>query len=180
MALSGIAATMATLLADRFLRSIHGVTVDLASGGEVTIRVARTGSPSEQERWAARCAALYGCRHPHLVELVDFGLIERHDRFEAYRLAAPPVSWARRDGETAGALRAAVAFLHRLGLSAGLLAWTRVVDGDGALQLVPDVDTGSLAVEGGQNPTIEREVESLGLMLKSCRGGQADTAAYVG
>jgi DNA-binding NtrC family response regulator/predicted negative regulator of RcsB-dependent stress response len=171
---------MPILLADRFYRADRGVTVDLASGEEVTVRLAPAGSPADQQRWATRCAALYGCWHPHLAGLVDFGTIGPRDRFEAYRLAAHAFRWARRDADSAGALQAVVAFLHSLGLSAGALAWNRVVDGRGELKLVPDAGTGRPVDEGSAGDTTPRELATLARMLKDCRDRERPRLAAVG
>ena len=123
---------------------------------------------------------MYGCRHPYLVELVDFGTIGRCDRFEAYRLAARWVPWTRRDAGSAHALRAVVSFLHSLGCSAGALSWTRVVDRDGELKLVPDIGTGRRAVEPRAEETRRRELDVLSQMLRPCHDRRPGTQTSVG
>ena len=63
------------ILGDRFPRNRNGLVFDLASCHEVVFSRSTTGAGAEQAAWLDRCAALASVRHPHLVELLDYGLI---------------------------------------------------------------------------------------------------------
>lgn len=76
---------MGHLLGDRFLILDDNVSIDLASGQRVTIRMSEPSARSEQQRWIERCSSLMTCDHPHHAQLVDYGLVGSGQRFEVYR-----------------------------------------------------------------------------------------------
>ena len=76
-------ASVMEILVDRFLRTRNGLVFDLASGSEVVFTRSTASAGREHSAWVDRCAALASIRHPHLVELVDYGLIGVAHRFEA-------------------------------------------------------------------------------------------------
>ncbi len=79
------------LVADRFLVSEHdGRALDLATGERVCLRITSAGGPTEQARWAERCAWLTRVVHPALASLVDYGSLGASTRFEAWEARA---SW---------------------------------------------------------------------------------------
>ena len=67
----------------------------------------------EHSAWVDRCAALGSIRHPHLVELVDYGLIGVAHRFEAWGMPGARCLWPARDAATQAALRSIVSFSAR-------------------------------------------------------------------
>jgi len=79
---------MGRLFADRFLILENNMAIDLAFGRAVTLCVSEQSVRSEQQRWVERCSSLMTLRHPHHVQLVDYGLVGTSRRFEAYRRAA--------------------------------------------------------------------------------------------
>jgi DNA-binding NtrC family response regulator len=132
------------LIADRFFQLANCI-IDLASGEEVWLQVERERSSTRA--WAERCAALYGRRHSHLVELVDYGPFGRSGRFEAFGTRGPLRHWP--SGCAArNALRSCSAFLMQEGLSPGRCDEARVIDVAGRPRLLPDEGTGSALDEG--------------------------------
>ena len=80
---------MIDLLADRFVVGGVGTTsgkawLDLASGGDVRVRIANAGDRREQLAWNDRCAEIARLRHPMFNVLVDFGALGSSRTFEAY------------------------------------------------------------------------------------------------
>jgi DNA-binding NtrC family response regulator/tetratricopeptide (TPR) repeat protein len=74
------------LIADRFI-SHNGRTIDLASGEPVRFRRLSPGEPAQQVVWSERCAALSRLVRPRGAPLVDYGLLNDGERFEAHRIA---------------------------------------------------------------------------------------------
>ena len=131
------------ILVDRFLRTRNGLVFDLASGSEIVFTRWAAGAGREHSAWVDRCAALAGIRHPHLVELVDYGLIGAAHRFEALGMPRARRPWPARDAATQAALRSVVSFLHERRMSAGRIGWARVVDLHGKPALEPNHRTGA-------------------------------------
>ena len=129
-----------TLLADRFLQLRDRRTLDLATGEEVWIRIEPDAPISGA--WTERCAALYVRRHPHVVELLDYGALGRASRFEAFRTHGPLCPWSSGDAEATRALEGAATFLTGQGLSAGTLDRLRVINVAGEPRLLADEATG--------------------------------------
>lgn len=73
-----------SLIGDRFLLDEQGRAVDLATGEQVVLRQCTAGGPSEQARWAERCAWLASIVHPALAPLLDYGVFGEATRFEAW------------------------------------------------------------------------------------------------
>jgi DNA-binding NtrC family response regulator/tetratricopeptide (TPR) repeat protein len=103
---------MPQVVADRFMRS-NTAWIDLGTGQITTLRIMPAGSQSEQFVWNTQCAALANLRHPLINPLIDYGFIDRHQRFEAYA-TRPPIRVSIRMAErlTAHGMR----FLHAHGL----------------------------------------------------------------
>ncbi len=136
------------LVADRFAVDDNGRAMDLATGGEVTLRIATTGGVAEQVRWAARCDALWRLQHRALAPLVDYGPIGESSRFEA---------WSSTGAWRGTATAAALAFdevrrlLGALGLSQGGTSTASVRTGvHGEVRLLPDPETGYPCEVDGQ------------------------------
>jgi transcriptional regulator with GAF, ATPase, and Fis domain len=129
------------LIADRFLRTASGC-IDLASGERVCLRRWRLRDPSTRHGWLERSASLWAIRHPHLVQVVDYGCLGAIAVFEVLRTPVSVGNRKMRDGGTAQAIRSAVEFLLGQGLSPGRLAWHRVVELEGRPMLLPDEGTG--------------------------------------
>src|SRR5215831_7389452 len=66
---------MMNLVADRFVETANGRVVDLATGETVVLTISSAGGPSDQLRWAARCAWFHQLHHPILAQLVDYGAL---------------------------------------------------------------------------------------------------------
>jgi DNA-binding NtrC family response regulator len=125
---------MMQLIADRFVVRADGHSIDLATGETVTLIVSAAGGPTDQRRWAARCAWFERLSHPSLAALIDYGLTGESRRFEAWRCV--PV----RDEPAfaAEAAAAAPAFLRACGLTAvdgGSRAWG--IDRGGHVVAIP-------------------------------------------
>lgn len=98
-----------SLVADRFLVRERKATIDLATGESVVLKISIAGGPSEQARWAARCARFAALRHQALAPLVDYGLIGEVRRFEAWSADGP---WQGAAKEGAHAASLAQSFLR--------------------------------------------------------------------
>ena len=129
------------VVADRFAKTA-GAWVDLALAEEVRLDLSEAPPRPGLVPWLERAAALFGVRHPHLAQVVDYGMVGHAQVFQALRLPAAVRPWKARDVLTARALWSAVNFLHRQGLSAGRLAWNRVVKVGHDPVLLPDAMTG--------------------------------------
>jgi DNA-binding NtrC family response regulator len=126
------------LVADRFVETEAGRVVDLATGESVALTISSAGGPTDEVRWAARCAWFQRLQHPVLAQLVDYGALGETRRFEAWRHAC------RHDVllEDARAMaHAASAFLRACGLTASdeLRPDRRAVS---SLGLIPREDEG--------------------------------------
>jgi DNA-binding NtrC family response regulator/tetratricopeptide (TPR) repeat protein len=101
------------MLADRFLPS-GASWIDLATGENVRVHIARAGSAREQMAWNTRCAALANLRHALLNPLIDYGTADRGRTFEAYAVRGA----VRAGGASAEVLLThAVAFLRAHGIA---------------------------------------------------------------
>jgi DNA-binding NtrC family response regulator/tetratricopeptide (TPR) repeat protein len=79
---------MPQVVADRFVRA-NDVWIDLGTGQVTTLRILPAGSQHEQFAWNTHCAVLANLRHPLINPLIDYGIIDRHRRFEAYAARSP-------------------------------------------------------------------------------------------
>ena len=82
------------LYANRFAVERNGRARDLATGQAVKLVESSAGGATEHVRWLARCDAIHALFHPRLAQLVDYGVIGEHRRFEAWTPGAP---WSRAD-----------------------------------------------------------------------------------
>ncbi len=80
-----LTARMLDIVADRFVR-VRDTWIDLGTGRLTTLRIVAAGTPNDQLLWNSFCAALANLRHPLINPLIDYGLIGRDRRFEAYAL----------------------------------------------------------------------------------------------
>ena len=159
------------ILVDRFLRTRNGLVFDLASGSEVVFTRSTAGAGREHSAWVDRCAALASIRHPHLVELVDYGLIGVAHRFEALGMPGARRLWPARDAATQAALRSIVSFLHERRMSAGQIGWDRVVDLHGKPALEPNDLTGAPWPHVGDGPDEDAGESSPERLPLDCGGG---------
>ncbi|HZR26348.1 MAG TPA: sigma 54-interacting transcriptional regulator [Vicinamibacterales bacterium] len=106
------------LVADRFVvQDEGGVVVDLASGLRVQLRIAPAGTPEEQLIWSAACDLFHRLHHRAIAPLLDYGLIGRDERFEAWQCGP---SWAGAESAALQARREVAEFLQQIGaLSSG-------------------------------------------------------------
>ncbi|MBI2834979.1 MAG: sigma 54-interacting transcriptional regulator [Acidobacteria bacterium] len=139
------------LVADRFARLRGGRIVDLATARMVTLRAAPAGAAADQLAWDARCAALMPLRHPYLQELLDYGFIGRHVRFEATAVDQA-LSRHARPGLAAQALASAATFLNAVGVTAGSCSPRRLVAVGKQLFLRLDASTGLPLPPGADDP----------------------------
>src|SRR5436190_18057919 len=77
------------LVADRFAIDVDGRTLDLATGGSVTLITGSAGGVSEQMRWRHRCDRLHALQHHAIAPLLDFGIVGESSRFQAWCCGAP-------------------------------------------------------------------------------------------
>jgi DNA-binding NtrC family response regulator/tetratricopeptide (TPR) repeat protein len=111
---------MATIFADRFLRFdrlARSRTVDLATGRCVTLRLSHIGTVADQQAWAGRSAQALGVSSART--LVDFGLVARDRRFEAFRAWQPRARGDAKAPSTSGQVLCAqvVEWLEEAGAS---------------------------------------------------------------
>ena len=163
------------ILVDRFLRTRNGLVFDLASGSEVVFTRSTAGAGKEYSAWVDRCAALASIRHPHLVELVDYGLIGVAHRFEALGMPGARHLWPARDAATQAALRSVVSFLHGRRMSVGRIGWERVVDLHGTPALEPNHRTGAPWPDVGDGSDEDAGESSPEGLTLDCGGGTCRT-----
>ena len=106
------------LLADRFVTLSSGQTVDLATGGEVCMRVWPDGGSAEGVRWAERCETLHRLHHVSIARLVDYGAVGPAGRFEAWGCGP---TWRGSPSAAEAVVAAASRFLAAEGLTRGVL-----------------------------------------------------------
>ncbi len=128
-----------TIVADRFVRDSGAKWIDLATGASVALRVWPVDSATAPQAHADRGAALVSLWHPHLLTPIDYGLLGRDWRFEAW----PPCRPCQMHGgrRAAQAIRSALSFLQAQGLALGRAGWGRVRESGGRVVLVPDRGT---------------------------------------
>jgi DNA-binding NtrC family response regulator/tetratricopeptide (TPR) repeat protein len=81
-------AGMTDLVADRFVPSGRH-WIDIATGERVSLRVEQAGTTDDQFAWSLHCETLANLRHDLVNPLIDFGMLDRERRFEAYRRCGP-------------------------------------------------------------------------------------------
>lgn len=139
-----------------------------ASGHEVVFSRSPTGAGAEQAAWFDRCAALASVRYPHLVELVDYGLIGATHCFEVLRMPCACSLWRARDPAAGVALRSVVSFLHGRRMSAGRIGWNRLVNLNGGPALEPDRHRGAPWPDEADGSSPEPERRSLTALILEC------------
>jgi len=73
------------LAADRFAVHDDGRAVDLATGTRVVLIVGEIQTAAEQLAWSVRCDLFQRLRHQAIAPLIDYGLLGRTERFEAWQ-----------------------------------------------------------------------------------------------
>jgi hypothetical protein len=127
------------LVADRFAVEDDGRCDRSATGARVTMTIGSAGGVTEQMRWAVRCDQLRTLHHQAIAPLLDFGTLGETSRFEAW-CCGPP--WPGAPEAAHAAYDAASRFLQAEGLSAPAAPGSARVGGNGAVLILPDVDTG--------------------------------------
>ena len=127
------------LIADRFAIDDRGHAIDLATGERVSVVVSTAGGPTEQARWAERCAWFARIAHPSLAQLVDYGALAETQRFEAW---AAQSHWPGAAAAAEQALTRASRFLVANGRSPGAGAVASTGCRAGRPVLVPDASAG--------------------------------------
>jgi DNA-binding NtrC family response regulator/tetratricopeptide (TPR) repeat protein len=98
------------------------------------------GDARDQTDWLDRLARLTSLWHPHLVPIVDFGLVGQNERFEALALTKPCPTRLRAD--VGCAIRSALWFLRAVRVSSGAPSRWRIRSLEGRPVLIPDEWTG--------------------------------------
>ncbi|HEX2444360.1 MAG TPA: sigma 54-interacting transcriptional regulator [Vicinamibacterales bacterium] len=112
--------------------------LDLATGRVVCVRRMPAGDARDQTDWLDRLARLTSLWHPHLVPIVDFGLVGQNERFEAFALTRPTTLRA----DVVCAIRSALWFLRAVGASSGAPSRWRIRSLESRPVLIPDEWTG--------------------------------------
>ncbi len=131
----------ATFLADRFL-TVDGVSTDVALDQRVWLEHTGFEGAAARTSWLERAATLQMLRHPALVSVVDYGLVDGVNGFVAFACDGSRACQHPRPHELKRVLTA-VEFLHRMNLSAGIPGRDRLVMRRGNLALLPDRPTGT-------------------------------------
>ena len=127
------------LIADRFAVDDRGHAIDLATGERVSVVVSTAGGPTEQARWAERCAWFAQIAHPSLAQLVDYGVLAETQRFEAW---AAQSHWPGAAAAAEQALARACRFLVANGRSPGAGAVASIGCRAERPVLLPDASAG--------------------------------------
>ena len=134
------------LIADRFVVDDRGFAIDLATTERVQLITSIVGGPSEQTRWAERCAWLSRAAHPSLSPLVDYGVIGETGRFEAWAVQS---GWHGAPGAAATARLHVARFLEGNGRSSVANNELQIGSRHGRPCIVPDAGAGFTVSEGG-------------------------------
>src|SRR5690242_4251517 len=94
---------------DRFVETIDGDIVDLATGERALLMIASAGGETEQRRWMIRCDLFQKLHHPAIAMLIDYELIGEGQRFEAWRCSEP---WRGSEAAAANVARITCSFLE--------------------------------------------------------------------
>jgi DNA-binding NtrC family response regulator len=137
---------MPEMIADRFLIGSDRRAVDLASGDEAMLMSSTAGGATDEKRWAMRCDWFFRLRHPAIAELVDYGALGEHQRFEAWRCGR---EWDGSPEEARRVLDVARSFLAANGLSTEELTERAIRTRDGTAVVVPSAASGA-EVEPGR------------------------------
>jgi hypothetical protein len=164
---------MIDLFADRFVITGDGLTIDLASGDAVTLITAIAGGPTDEKRWASRCDWFFSARHRALAELVDFGPVGEHRRFEAWR-CGPPWRGSREQRERV--LDLARAFLKANQLTSGG-ADASVRSNQSEAVVLPDHAAGYPEAASGAMPPAELSAFGVRIIDRDATRGIADLLA---
>ena len=133
------------LIADRFAVDDRGFAIDLATTERVQLITSVVGGPSEQTRWAERCAWLSRAAHPSLSPLVDYGVIGETQRFEAWAVQS---GWHGAPSAAATARMHVVRFLEGNGRSPVANNELQIGSRHGRPCIVPDAVAGLPVSEG--------------------------------
>jgi DNA-binding NtrC family response regulator len=156
------------LVADRFVVVRERTVVDLASGEHAWLTTSTSGTAADTLRWTNRCDWLFGIRHRALAELLDYGALDRANRFEAWRCGGV---WSDAHGE-GERLRATVSsFLRANGRSADLADSTMHVGPGRQPLVVPG------SQDGCEEPSHQSDLGRPDLQLMECGHALAERRA---
>ncbi|MEQ1911893.1 MAG: hypothetical protein ABMA15_23945, partial [Vicinamibacterales bacterium] len=133
------------LIADRFVVDDRGFAIDLATTERVQLITSIVGGPSEQTRWAERCAWFSRAAHPSLSPLVDYGVIGETQRFEAWAVQS---GWHGAPSAAAAARMHVARFLDGSGRSPVASNELQIGSRHGRPSIVPDAGAGFAVPEG--------------------------------
>jgi DNA-binding NtrC family response regulator/tetratricopeptide (TPR) repeat protein len=178
------------LVADRFVVHDDERVVDLATATRVVLATAGSGNPSDQVRWTLRCDMWQRLHQRAIAPLLDYGLVGRSQRFEAWQCG--PI-WTGAADEATRIHDIAVRFLRSAGLTPGSESTSRVRSRNGGPVLLPDADAGypdalPPAAAGGDAAleirgliTIQRPAAAaIAEMFRPARGSRPHVAALWG
>jgi DNA-binding NtrC family response regulator len=174
------------LVADRFVTHDDGEAIDLATGLRVQLLVSPAVSVEAQLAWSAACDWFQRLHHPAVAPLVDYGLLGRDRRFEAWQCGP---SWKGADAIALATRRCVGEFLQATGLlsaEATLPVHVRraapvVIPPCSALRPNGTTDGSSLPLANRGMATIQRPaVPALSEMFREFTGSRPHAAALWG
>jgi two-component system NtrC family response regulator len=140
------------LLADRFAVVGTDCAVDLATGEAAALMVSTAGGPSDQMRWAERCEYFMSLRHRRIAQLLDYGCLGEHHRFEAWRCGR---AWSGSRHAARAASQIAARFFEASGRTA--CATSDLREHHGQPVVLPNADAGYAHESASQQPSIPLE-----------------------
>ena len=128
------------LVADRFAMHDDERVVDLATGMRVVLKMTRVVAGAAQLQWTARCDLFQRLHHRAIAPLLDYGLVGRFVRFEAWQCGP---AWSGAVEAAARARTNAADCLRAAGLAAtdSLAVHVR----QGSPVVVPDIGGGEVS-----------------------------------
>ena len=102
------------LVADRFVVYGDGDATDLATGLRVWLRIS-AAHPESDVRWSGRCDAFVRLQHQAIAPLLDYGMLGRRERFEAWQCGPP---WEGAETVARAVRRSVSAFLRATRMAA--------------------------------------------------------------
>jgi len=163
------------LVADRFAMHDDGRAVDLATGMRVELKMTRVAAGAAQLHWTTRCDLFQRLHHRAIAPLLDYGLVGRFVRFEAWQCGP---EWSGAIETAARARTNAAECLRAAALAAtdGLAVHVR----QGAPVVVPDIGDGEVSdAEPETNADVPLAVRGLITIQRSALPALAEMFAYV-
>ena len=163
------------LVADRFAMHDDERVVDLATGMRVVLKMTRVVAGAAQLQWTARCDLFQRLHHRAIAPLLDYGLVGRFVRFEAWQCGP---AWSGAVEAAARARTNAADCLRAAGLAAtdSLAVHVR----QGSPVVVPDIGGGEVSDTEPETATdVPLAVRGLMTIQRSAVPALAEMFAYV-